>query len=176
MTLTSPKEGWYFKKAAKDETIWIVLSVIVAICLFSLMVLWHVFGKQNTSTTTYAVTPDDYRKIYENFVEKNKIGEENGVPVVKPQPGGDVFMLAQQWRWEPAVVLKKGQEYRFHLSSMDVMHGFSLQPINMNYMVYPEYDYHLYFRPTTAGDYRVYCNEFCGIGHHTMITKILVEE
>jgi heme/copper-type cytochrome/quinol oxidase subunit 2 len=28
--------------------------------------------------------------------------------------------------------------------------------------------------PNKAGDYRVICNEFCGIGHHLMIGKIEV--
>lgn len=175
MSLFPPKEGWYFTKTAKDEKIWVAFATVVCIGLFLLMILWHIFGKQNPSSTTYAIIPAEYKQIYESFVEKNKVGEENGVPVVKPKPGSDVFMLAQQWSWQPALILKKGQEYRFHISSMDVMHGFSLQPVNMNYMVYPEYDYVLTFKPTSAGDFRVYCNEFCGIGHHTMITKILVE-
>ncbi len=30
--------------------------------------------------------------------------------------------------------------------------------------------------PTIAGDYSVICNEFCGIGHHTMTGKIYVDE
>ncbi len=176
MTLSSPKDGWYFLKAAKDEKIYIAICTIVSVGLFLLMVLWHIWGKQNPSSTTYSIIPDEYRQIHEKFVEKYKVGEENGVPVVKPPPGGDVFMLAQQWSWRPALILKKGQEYRFHLASVDTLHGFSLQPINMNYVVYPEYDYILTFRPTSSGDFRLFCNEFCGIGHHTMIDKILVEE
>jgi len=46
----------------------------------------------------------------------------------------------------------------------------------MNFMVFPKYDYVLTFRPTSAGEYAVVCNEFCGIGHHMMIGKIIVEE
>jgi cytochrome c oxidase subunit 2 len=29
--------------------------------------------------------------------------------------------------------------------------------------------------PTTTGEFYVVCNEFCGIGHHQMVGKILVE-
>jgi heme/copper-type cytochrome/quinol oxidase subunit 2 len=25
-----------------------------------------------------------------------------------------------------------------------------------------------------AGDYRIICNEFCGIGHHTMVGRVIV--
>jgi hypothetical protein len=38
----------------------------------------------------------------------------------------DVYMLGRMWQWYPALKLKKGQTYRLHLSSMDLVHGFSL--------------------------------------------------
>src|SRR5690606_11596046 len=66
--------------------------------------------------------------------------------------------------------------YKFHISSKDVVHGLSIQPVNMNFQVYPDYDYVLEFKPTETGEYKVVCNEFCGIGHHTMIGKIVVIE
>ena len=28
--------------------------------------------------------------------------------------------------------------------------------------------------PTEAGDYRIVCNEFCGVGHHIMVGKVNV--
>jgi cytochrome c oxidase subunit 2 len=56
------------------------------------------------------------------------------------------------------------------------MHGLSIQPVNMNFQIYPGYDYVLRFKPTETGEYKVVCNEFCGIGHHTMIGKIVVIE
>ncbi|MDH5613353.1 MAG: cytochrome C oxidase subunit II, partial [Gammaproteobacteria bacterium] len=30
--------------------------------------------------------------------------------------------------------------------------------------------------PDQAGEFTVVCNEFCGIGHHTMLGKIFVKE
>jgi len=30
--------------------------------------------------------------------------------------------------------------------------------------------------PTRAGKYSVLCNEFCGIGHHTMVSNLYVVE
>ncbi len=39
----------------------------------------------------------------------------------------------------------------------------------------PGYDYGLKITPNEAGDYKVLCNEFCGIGHHRMLGKIIVE-
>ena len=28
--------------------------------------------------------------------------------------------------------------------------------------------------PTASGDFRILCNEFCGIGHHTMVGRVIV--
>jgi cytochrome c oxidase subunit 2 len=61
-----------------------------------------------------------------------------------------------------------------HISSLDVNHGFSLFPMNVNFQVVPGYDYGLRVTPTASGDFRIICNEFCGIGHHTMVGRVIV--
>jgi cytochrome c oxidase subunit II len=94
---------------------------------------------------------------------------------VAPEPGGDVYMLGRLWQWYPVVKLKKGETYRLHLSSLDLVHGFSLFPLNLNFMVLPGYEYVLTVTPTEKGEVYAVCNEFCGIGHHQMVGKIIVE-
>ena len=103
------------------------------------------------------------------------MGDLNGVPVVQPAPGTDIYLLAQMWNWFPVLKLQKGQTYRLHMSSRDLQHGFSLQPVNMNFQVVPGYDHVLTLTPTSSGEFTIVCNEFCGIGHSTMIGKLLVE-
>ncbi len=176
MSAISPKEGWYFTKVSKDEKIWITVALIVCLGLFATMIFWHIYGKQNPSFTTYRTNLHEYNALFDAFVEQYKVGEEKGIPVVEPDPNSDVFLRAQIWRWEPILKLKKDMKYRFHISSNDFLHGFSLQPVNMNFMVYPGYDYVLTFTPTESGEYKIICNEYCGIGHHLMVGKIIVEE
>jgi cytochrome c oxidase subunit II len=98
------------------------------------------------------------------------------VPVVEPPPGSDVYMYGRMWAWYPVVKFKKGASYTLHLSALDVNHGFSLNPVNLNFQVVPGYDYALKISPDQAGDFRIVCNEFCGINHHLMIGKIVVTE
>lgn len=176
MSLLSPTEGWFNKKIAKDERMWIVIAFVVCIFIFIWMILWHVFGHQNPSNTTYKTTPAEFAGLHDAYVKKNMVGMDNGIPVVKPEPGSDVILMAQMWRWSPALILKKDEWYNLHISSKDLVHGFSLQPSNMNFQVYPSYDYVLRFKPTQTGEAKILCNEFCGIGHHTMIGKIVVIE
>jgi cytochrome c oxidase subunit 2 len=176
MSLQAPVAGWYGKKIATDEKWWIVLATIVCLVTFVWMIVWHVYGNQNPSNTSYKTTPSEFFGLVTAFNTKNKVGEENGIPIVMPQPGSEVFFAGQMWRWSSIPVLKKGEWYTFHLSSLDVLHGFSVQPINMNFMVIPGYDYVLKFKPTETGEYKIICNEFCGIAHHTMIGKMIVYE
>jgi cytochrome c oxidase subunit 2 len=42
-------------------------------------------------------------------------------------------------------------------------------------MVLPGYEYVLTITPTQSGEVYTVCNEFCGIGHHQMVGKIIVE-
>ncbi|VAW81625.1 Cytochrome c oxidase (B(O/a)3-type) chain II [hydrothermal vent metagenome] len=93
-----------------------------------------------------------------------------------PPAGSDVYMLARLWQWWPILELEKGKTYRLHLSSMDWQHGFSLQPVNINMQVLPGYEMVLNITPDVAGEYGVICNEYCGIGHSTMLGRIYVKE
>jgi cytochrome c oxidase subunit 2 len=71
--------------------------------------------------------------------------------------------------------LEKGKEYKIHLSSMDYNHGFSLQPVNINIQVIPGYEHVVKMTPTSSGTFAIVCNEFCGIGHHSMLGRIYVK-
>jgi cytochrome c oxidase subunit 2 len=140
------------------------------------MPYWHFYGKQNSTGESYRVSPVAFAERVEQFVRSNRVGEESGIPIVEIPPGGDGYLLARMWSFHPIIKLKKGQEYRLHISSLDLQHGFSLQPLNMNFQVLPGYDHVLTIRPTSSGVFPIICNEFCGIGHHMMTGRIIVED
>lgn len=173
MPITSPEKYWW-KPADKQEKIWITLSLVWCLILFAMMPLWHIYGKQNPSAEPLKIRPVDFMKVSNAFIEKYKVGEESGIPIVEPPTGVDVYLRGQMWNWVPILKLKKGVSYKFHISSSDLMHGFSLQPLNMNFQIVPGHDNILNFTPTEVGTFHVICNEFCGINHHTMVGKIIV--
>lgn len=175
--------GIWWKPAAQQEKRWVTIAFIWCLVLFAMMPLWHIRGGQNPTGIRAKVSPQAYRERVERFIKDYKVEDitaANGMvfPVVAPPPGAEVYLLAKQWDWSPVLKLKKGVEYTIHLSSADVNHGFSLlaSGTSINIQVVPGYDYALKMTPNAAGDYRIVCNEFCGIGHHIMIGKILVEE
>lgn len=46
---------------------------------------------------------------------------------------------------------------------------------NINIEVIPGYEHVVKMTPTKAGTYAIVCNEYCGIGHHTMLGRIYVK-
>ncbi len=174
MSLSIPESGW-FKAPAGAEKLWIGLALLWCFVMSLMMPFWHFRGKQNSRGEAYAVSNDAFMARVEQFTAANKVGELNGVPIAEPAPGGEAYLLARMWSWTPVLKLRQGETYRLHLSSLDLQHGFSLQPLNMNFQVLPGYDHVLTITPTSKGEFTIVCNEFCGIGHDKMIGKILVE-
>jgi cytochrome c oxidase subunit 2 len=175
MSIHSPPADW-FTAPSGGERAWIGLALTWCLVLTLAMPYWHFRGKQNSTGEAYTVQPAAFAKRVGEFVAAHQIGETDGIPLVEAPPGGDAYLQASMWAWFPALQFKKGQTYRLHVSAMDVQHGFSVVPINMNFQILPGYDHVLTITPTQAGKYSIVCNEYCGIGHHQMTGAIIVTE
>ena len=175
MSIYTPAADW-FKAPHGEEKVWVGLALVWCIVMTMAMPYWYFFGKQNSVGEAYRVTPEAFAARVDRFVATNRVGELQEVPVVEPAPGGDAYLRASMWSWYPVLKLRKGQTYRLHISSMDLQHGFSLQPVNMNFQIVPGYDHVLTISPTQAGEFSIICNEFCGIGHHLMTGRIIVDD
>lgn len=171
--IVSP-EGVWWTRAGRQERLWVAIAFTWCMVLFAMMPFWHLKGGQNPSGIRAQVEPAAFKERVEAFIADYQVGEEGGIPVVAPPPGSDVYLLGKAWQWTPVLHLEEGASYTFHLSSADFNHGFSLYPANINIQVVPGYDYGLRIVPNKAGEYRIVCNEFCGIGHHRMLGKIVV--
>lgn len=168
---------WYKHPIDRVEGTWIVLSLIWCLIMFVMMVGWHVWGNQNLSTETYRTTPDKFMAKAQAMVDKYTVRTETdqNTPVVAPPPGSDVYMLGRLWNFWPILELKKGEKYRLHLTAMDYNHGFSLQPANINIQLVPGFEHVVTVTPNQSGTYGLVCNEFCGIGHHRMVSRMYVK-
>ena len=177
MALTSPaSKVWWSEKVGKPELTWIAIAFLWGVFMFGMMVWWHLEGNQNLSNEVYRISPEKFEAKTEAFTEKYTVREHEGIPVAKPEPGVDVYMLSRLWEYWPILELQKGQTYRLHLSSMDWQHGFSLQPVNINIQIHPGIEHVVTLTPTQTGEFSVVCNEYCGVGHHTMVGRIIVVE
>jgi cytochrome c oxidase subunit 2 len=171
----TPQPGVWWKPAHTSEKVWFTIAFAWCMVLFAMMPLWHLKGGQNPAGIRARVDPAAYRERVQQFIQDYQVGTaENGSPIVAPPPGSDVYLQGQMWLWTPVLQLQQNAEYTLHLSSLDVNHGFNLYPFNINFQVVPGYDYGLRVTPTEAGDFRIVCNEFCGVGHHLMVGRVIV--
>jgi len=175
MSIHPPRADW-FQAPHGEERTWVGLALLWCVVMTIAMPYWYFFGKQNSAGEASRVTPEAFQERVDRFVETHQTGELQGVPIVEPAPGGDAYLRAAMWSWYPILKLKKGQTYRVHISSVDLQHGFSLLPLNMNFQIVPGYDHVLTLSPTSSGEFSIVCNEFCGIGHHLMTGRILVDD
>lgn len=87
-----------------------------------------------------------------------------------------VTIVAGSFFWLPGEMrVPAGRPVTFRMTSIDVTHGFSVAQTNVNTMILPGYVSQLTYTFQTPGEYLVVCHEYCGVGHHTMGTKLIVE-
>lgn len=167
---------WWKQPIDLVEGTWIGIAFAWCLIMFFMMPYWHVFGKQNLSNEAYRTSPEAHGKKAQEMVDKYTVRTETDekIPVVRPPAGSDVYLVARLWAWWPVLELEKGKSYRLHLSAMDYMHGFSLQPANINLQIIPGYDMVVTVTPNQAGKFSIICNEYCGIGHHKMVSNLYV--
>ena len=168
---------WWKHPLDRVEGTWIVISLIWCLVMFAMMVGWHIYGKQNLSTETYRTTPVQFSEKAQAMADKYTVRTETDakIPVVAPPPGSDVYLIARLWAFWPILELEKDKTYRLHLTAMDYNHGFSLQPANINIQLVPGFEHVVTVTPNKVGTYSLVCNEFCGINHHTMVSRLYVK-
>jgi len=175
MSIWPPEQKiWWNESIAKIEIVWIIVAFLWGLAMFFMMIYWHGAGEQNLSNEAYRTSPEAYAAKAQAIIDQYTVRDEGGYPVVHPPAGSDVYLIARLWQWWPIIELEKDQSYRLHISSMDWLHGFSLQPTNINLQIHPGYEMVLTVTPDQSGQFGVVCNEFCGIGHHTMVGRIYV--
>ena len=112
-------------------------------------------------------------------------GDEPGPPgmdraapaVLQRGPGRyDVYMRAQIWSFAPnEIKIPAGSTVTFFVTSADLLHGLLIEHTNVNIMVLPGQVTKTTTRFDEPGEYRFLCHEYCGLAHHVMFGKVIVE-
>lgn len=173
--IRSPEGHWWHWPVARLEKTWLGLAGLVALILFAWMFGWMYAGGQNPTGPTYRVSPERFQQKMIAYQDSARRTERGLVPA-----GDDFYVAALQFGWQGLpVVLEAGKQYRLHLSSLDVQHGFSIRRADelwkqVNLQALPGYEWVIPMRFEEPGTYYVVCNEFCGVGHRTMSAKFHV--
>ncbi|UCH27720.1 MAG: c-type cytochrome [Trueperaceae bacterium] len=151
---------------AKWERRWLALSGLLAL-LFVLLIAYSLaIEGGHIAQRSGRASPEE--------LTSHELFQDPGVRAMGPNRF-QVTMVAQAFSFDPAeIVLPQGAEVTFFVASKDVLHGYQLQNTGVNVELIPGEI--ASFRATfdKLGEFRVTCNEYCGIGHHNMLGKVTV--
>ncbi|MFB6120485.1 MAG: cytochrome c oxidase subunit II [Halobacteriaceae archaeon] len=90
----------------------------------------------------------------------------------------DAYVVARQFLFQPGTAspirVPADTRVTFHVTSADVVHGFSVVGTNVNTMVIPGQVAEITVKFSETGEYGLVCHEYCGSGHHDMAGTIQV--
>jgi len=88
----------------------------------------------------------------------------------------EVNLVARMWGFDPAEIrLPKGATATFYVHSKDVIHGMKIQNTTVSMMVIPGQIGRATYTFDESGEYLIVCHEYCGVAHHVMSGKIIIE-
>jgi len=149
------------------ERIFLYSSAVILAVFFAAVIL------SVTESGIHLPTKED--TIDPNAVRQTAPFDDPGV--FQTGPGSfDAVIVAEAWGYTPnQVVVPAGAEVTFKVTSIDVIHGFMIPNTRVNAMLIPGQVTEVTYEFDEAGEHSIICHEFCGIGHHTMSAKVVVE-
>jgi cytochrome c oxidase subunit 2 len=103
-----------------------------------------------------------------------------------PADAMDVYVVGKQWMWKiqhpdgkreiNELHVPVNQRVRVTLASEDVIHSFFIPAFRVKKDAVPGRYTQLWFEATQVGEYHLFCAEYCGTEHSTMIGKVIVME
>lgn len=150
------------------ERYWMWAATGMLVLFTSAIVATAVIGSAHPPSHTETVNP-----------ETLSIEGEFAAPGVFADPNGavTVVMRAEFYVFKPSQVrVPAGVPVTFRITSPDVLHGFMIVGTNVNLTVAPGYISEATTTFARPGEYLVVCNEYCGLAHHLMQGKVVVEE
>ena len=98
----------------------------------------------------------------------------------------EINVIGQQWQWTTQyangrtltneVYIPKGRPVRFVMTSKDVLHSFFIPEFRIKQDVVPGQFTSLHVTPTMAGDFHIFCAQYCGTAHSKMLGTVHVLE
>jgi cytochrome c oxidase subunit 2 len=103
--------------------------------------------------------------------EHKLISKENPFGLIPDDPAGQDDVLVSS----PIMHLVVDQPVKLLLRSKDVLHNFAVAEFRLKMDLVPGMVTYFWLTPTREGEFDVLCEELCGVGHHTMQARVVVE-
>ncbi|MDB6124988.1 MAG: cytochrome c oxidase subunit 2 [Pedosphaera sp.] len=101
-----------------------------------------------------------------------------------PAKAMEINIIGKQWMWKlqhaegnreiNQLHVPVGETVRLTLTSQDVIHDFAVPAFRIKQDVLPGRYVVEWFKATKEGTYHIFCNEYCGVSHASMIGEVIV--
>lgn len=125
---------------------------------------WHRSDEEAANVT--AVTSETFTERAEAYAAAHAVGERGGMPLIRPDPGAEVPVIARRFQFWPALELVAGQTYRLRLAAVDNVHSVAIA--GQEVLLIPGHAYLMEITPAAVGMLPMQCAEYCGLGHNRM--------
>lgn len=149
------------------ERTWMTVSQVLLVTFMAAIVV--------TAFTSGFAVPTTGHRVDPQTVTRQEPFAEPGLREVGPGEY-EVYLVSRQFVFEPSeITVPVGARITFHVTSVDVQHGFKIQDTNINVQVVPGHVAMLTATFTEPGVYPFICHEYCGLGHAGMYGQLTVE-
>jgi cytochrome c oxidase subunit 2 len=103
---------------------------------------------------------------------------------VPPANAFEIHVVAKQWMWkiqQPSGVREidtlhapAGIPVKLVMTSQDVIHSFAVPAFRLKQDVLPGRYTEMTFQATQPGIYQLFCDQYCGLDHSSMIGKVVI--
>ncbi|MEO8303842.1 MAG: c-type cytochrome [Betaproteobacteria bacterium] len=175
-------KGAHYEPENKKLEGWLIgiTSVGVAALLTPGLFAWAKFVEVPKDASAFEVVG---RQWYFNYrfpgadgvlgtVDARFVTDANPFGVNPDDPRGKDDILVAS----PELHLPIGKPIKADLRSIDVLHDFTVPQFRAKMNMVPGLVTYVWYTPTRAGTYDVFCEQLCGIAHYAMRGKVIVED
>lgn len=151
------------------ERRWVWISLLMAVVMGGILGLYAI--------TDNLRPPSNVEVIDSSRLHLTKEFAEDNLGVKTNADGSvTVHMVAARYGFFPPVIkVPANTPVTFRVASADVLHGFHVPYTNAATMVVPGYVSEVHTSFPKPGKYSFLCNEYCGLGHDNMWSRLIVE-
>lgn len=150
------------------ERKWMWLSLLMAFVLGGLLGFYALAS--NIHPPSNVETIDSTRlHLTEEFAEDNlgvRTNDDGSLTVT--------MVAARYGFYPPRIEVPVETQVTFRMASADVLHGVHVPTTNLTTMIVPGYISEVTTTFQQTGEFSLLCNEYCGLGHDSMWSRLVV--
>ncbi len=158
----------------------VATSVGVVVMLAPGLVVWGMFVDVPDDAAEFEAVGQQWHWSFRFPGEDAEFGNvgirhitpENPFGMDPDDPAGQDDILVAS----PIVHLPVDEPVRAWMRSRDVLHDFAVPQFRVKMDLVPGHVSYAWFTPTVVGEYEILCEELCGMAHHTMRGRVVVQE